>query len=243
MGWKDPYPLMRDGEYSIDVYIACLDGAQKALSNRLGVSSILHHDDFFVFHCTSTYLCRRAFDRLVANSEPDGIPLSERLRLYQEKVHPGTLLTKQIGSTYTASCYVNLYSLLLHRYEDIVGKTICIYSYGSGATASMYRLRVERPPRIDRDSMRRIDNRVKLDPQAFIELTQRYSSGYARFPFEPAVPGPPAARRLLSVPGSTSGGRRSYHFGLDKQAGDGRSIHQRPDAEKKTADTRDEIHK
>ena len=242
VGWKDPYPLMRDGEYSIDVYIACLDGAQKALSNRLGVSSILHHDDFFVFHCTSTYLCRRAFDRLVANSEPDGIPLSERLRLYQEKVHPGTLLTKQIGSTYTASCYVNLYSLLLHRYEDIVGKTICIYSYGSGATASMYRLRVERPPRIDRDSMRRIDNRVKLDPQAFIELTQRYSSGYARFPFEPQCRDhrQPDVYYLSRV---DEWGQRSYHFGLDKQAGDGRSIHQRPDAEKKTADTRDEIHK
>lgn len=35
VGWVDPFPLMRDGKHSIDVYTACLDGCQKALGERL----------------------------------------------------------------------------------------------------------------------------------------------------------------------------------------------------------------
>ena len=216
VGWKDPYPLMRDGKHSIDVYMACLDGAQRLLTDKLGVDSLLRHDDFFVFHCTSTYLCRRAFDRLVANSEPGGIALAEKIGLYKEKVEPGTLLTKQLGSTYTASCYVNLHSLLLNRYDDIVGKRICVYSFGSGATASMFRLRVRRPPRIDRDSMRRLDRRIRLDPEAFVELTQRYSGAYARFPFEPQCRDHRQAD-VYYLSRVDEWGQRFYHFGLDEQ--------------------------
>ena len=214
VGWKDPYPLMRDGKHSIDVYMACLDGAQQALSKRLGISSLLRHDDFFIFHCTSAYLCRRAFDRLAANSEPGGIPLAEKIRLYEEKAKPGTLLTKQLGSTYTASCYVNLYSLLLHRHEDIVGKSICVYSFGSGATASIYRLRVRRPPRIDRDAPRRLNDRVLLSPEDFIELTQRYSSGYARFPFKPQCREHQQSD-VYYLSRVDEWGKRFYHFGPD----------------------------
>ena len=214
VGWKDPYPLMRDGKHSIDVYMACLDGAQQALSQRLGIGSLLRHDDFFIFHCTSAYLCRRAFDRLAANSEPGGIPLAEKIRLYEEKAKPGTLLTKQLGSTYTASCYVNLYSLLLHCHEDIVGKSICVYSFGSGATASIYRLRVRRRPRIDRDAPRRLGERVLLSPEDFVELTQRYSSAYARFPFKPQCREhqQPDVYYLSRV---DEWGQRFYHFGPD----------------------------
>ena len=216
VGWKDSYPLMRDGKHSIDVYMACLDGAQRVLADKLGVDSLLRHDDFFVFHCTSTYLCRRAFDRLVANCEPCGIALTEKMGLYEEKVEPGTRLTRQLGSTYTASCYVNLYSLLLNRYDNIVGKRICVYSFGSGATASMFRLRVRRPPRIDRDSMRRLDRRIRLDPEAFVELTQRYSGAYARFPFEPQCRDHRQAD-VYYLSRVDEWGQRFYRFGLDDQ--------------------------
>ena len=216
VGWKDSYPLMRDGKHSIDVYMACLDGAQRVLADKLGVDSLLRHDDFFVFHCTSTYLCRRAFDRLVANCEPGGIALKEKMGLYEEKVEPGTRLTRQLGSTYTASCYVNLYSLLLNRYDDIVGKRICVYSFGSGATASMFRLRVRRPPRIDRDSMRRLDRRIRLDPEAFVELTQQYSGAYARFPFEPQCRDHRQAD-VYYLSRVDEWGQRFYRFGLDEQ--------------------------
>ncbi len=184
VGWKDSFPLMRDGKHSIDVYLTCLDGCQKALTEKLGISNLLRHDDYFVFHCTSTYLCKRAFDYLANNAEPD-ISLKERQELYQQKTNPSSLITKQIGSTYTASCYVNLYSLLLHERERIQGKTICVYSYGSGATASAYRLKVVDLPKFDWGALERLNQRQWYAPADFIKLTQDYSQTYGRFDFKP----------------------------------------------------------
>ena len=169
------------------------------LTGKLGVDSLLRHDDFFVFHCTSTYLCRRAFDRLVANSEPGGISLTEKIGFYKEKVEPGTLLTKQLGSTYTASCYVNLYSLFLNRYDDIVGKRICVYSFGSGATASMFRLRVRRPPEST-------GIRCSGSTGAYASTRRPSSSSPSGTPahmpasLRAAMPGPSAGRCLLPLP-------------------------------------------
>ena len=184
VGWKDSFPLMRDGKHSIDVYLTCLDGCQKALTQKLGISNLLRHDDYFVFHCTSTYLCKRAFDYLATNAEPD-LSLKERQALYQQKTNPSSLITQQIGSTYTASCYVNLCSLLIHERERIQGKTICVYSYGSGATASAYRLKVVDLPKFDWGVLERLNQRQWYTPENFIKLTQDYSQTYGRFDFKP----------------------------------------------------------
>ncbi|MGD1913795.1 MAG: hydroxymethylglutaryl-CoA synthase [Rivularia sp. (in: cyanobacteria)] len=184
VGWKDSFPLMRDGKQSIDAYMTCLDGCQKALTEKLGISNLLRHDDYFIFHCTSTYLCKRGFDRLAANAEPE-ISLKERQALYKQKTNPSSLITKQIGSSYTASCYVNLCSLLLHEKERITGKTICVYSYGSGSAASAYRLKVVDLPKFDWEILERLNQRQWYAPAEFIKLTQEYSSTYGRFDFTP----------------------------------------------------------
>ncbi|WP_256679948.1 type I polyketide synthase [Pseudomonas sp. Q1] len=184
VGWQDPFPLMRDGKHSIDVYTACLDGCQKLLTQRMGTDGLLRQHDHFVFHCTSTYLVKRAFDRIIENEEPR-LTLREKRTLFETMVQPSTLLTRQIGSTYTASVYVNLYSLLLNQYEDIVGKTVGIYSYGSGASASLYRLEVVKPPQIDRDINQALQSRRCYDPAAFVQLTQEYSNAYGRFDYVP----------------------------------------------------------
>lgn len=209
VGWKDSYPLMRDGQHSIDVYMQCLDGCQQALTRRLGGIDLLRQDDYFVFHCTSTYLCKRGFDRLVRNTGP-GLSLSEQRTLYQQKVHPGTLLTKQIGSTYTASTYVNLYSLFLHQHDGLADKTVCVYSYGSGATATMYRLRVMRPPAIDRAVTERLDRRIRLDPEPYLRLARLYSSSYGRFDFVPEDRGDREAD-VFHLERVDEWGQRYYH--------------------------------
>ncbi|WP_080424809.1 type I polyketide synthase [Burkholderia ubonensis] len=184
VAWHDPFPLMRDGKHSVDVYTACLDSCQNLLDQRLGGKGLLGKHDHFVFHCTSTYLIKRAFDRIIENEMPT-LPLREKRALYESMVHPSSLLTRQIGSSYTASVYVNLYSLLLNRYDDIVGKTIGVYSYGSGASASFYRLEVMKAPQIDLDVDVRLRERRRHDPSSFVQLTQEYSSAYGRFNYVP----------------------------------------------------------
>ena len=185
VGWKDSYPLMRDGKHSIDVYMESLDGCQQRLTEKLKGQCLLQSHDYFVFHCTSVYLCKRAFDQVVANSSLKELSLRERQRLYQEKVLPSTMLTRRIGSSYTASCYVNLYSLLVNACEEMMGKTICLYSYGSGSSASMFRLLVRELPHIDMNVSHQLDTRQQHTPSEFVSFVNQYSAGYGRFDFAP----------------------------------------------------------
>lgn len=72
-----------------------------------------------------------------------------------KKTSAATWITKRVGSSYTASCYTNLYSLFATIGEGMVGKRVVVYSYGSGSASTMYRLRVDRLPTFDRDVFQR----------------------------------------------------------------------------------------
>ncbi len=98
---------------------------------------------------------------------------------------PVTLITKQIGSSYTASCYANLFALLHHVGEEAIGKRIMVCSYGSGAASTLFRLTVEGLPDLGRNLEARLAARIAHRPEDFIETTKDYSDAYARFNFCP----------------------------------------------------------
>ena len=149
-------------------------------------------------HCTSTYLCKRAFMKtlevhekstgtkfglkeraelsvnhafsLVSRSYPSRRWLSVHGRVgrYETKGGPAARLTKRIGSTYTASCYVNLYSLLCSIEEgQMKGKRISVFSYGSGSASTMYHLEVRGSVKMDRTVFDRLSTRqpITVRPQ------------------------------------------------------------------------------
>jgi len=220
VGWKDAFPLMRDGKHSIDCYMQCLDGCAANLSKKLQVNrnhcrteikdadnktnndltnnapahdsagnvNLVTENDYFVFHCTSTYLCKRGFKRLCDISFPTGsLSLKDQLGLYTTRTEPSTWFTKRIGSSYTASCYTNLYSLLSTVQQGLVGKSILVFSYGSGSASSMYRLHVRALPAFDSQVAARLDARVKHQPASYLAMIAAYSSTYGKFGFKPSV--------------------------------------------------------
>jgi len=63
--------------------------------------------------------------------------------LYQTKVTPSTVLPKELGNTYTGSLYAGFCSLLFHKGDDLVGKRLVLFSYGSGLAATMFSIRVK----------------------------------------------------------------------------------------------------
>lgn len=163
--FKPPHseePVMPNPAESVDCYMTCLKGSYRALvkqiheqesnhkANELDPTT-LENDynldqsvDYFVSHATSTYLIKRAYKCFceLSYQKSASLTLKEQLNLHEVKTDPGTKITKRIGSTYTASTYTNLFSLLaVVGYEKLVNKTICVYSYGSGAAACMYRIR------------------------------------------------------------------------------------------------------
>jgi hydroxymethylglutaryl-CoA synthase len=64
---------------------------------------------------------------------------------YEERLKDSNMGSKLVGNTYTASVFFGLASLLDRvggRGELTPGKSIAVFSYGSGAIATMYRLSV-----------------------------------------------------------------------------------------------------
>jgi hydroxymethylglutaryl-CoA synthase len=59
---------------------------------------------------------------------------------FSSKVLPTCVVSKQIGNTYTASVYMNLANLLSSYGPSLLDKTITLFSYGSGALASMFEI-------------------------------------------------------------------------------------------------------
>eukprot|EP01026_Neomeris_dumetosa_P002652 TRINITY_DN10715_c0_g1_i7.p4 TRINITY_DN10715_c0_g1~~TRINITY_DN10715_c0_g1_i7.p4 ORF type:complete len:180 (+),score=15.59 TRINITY_DN10715_c0_g1_i7:77-541(+) len=65
-------------------------------------------------------------------------------QMYDQKTHPSSLLPIQCGNAYNASLYLGLASLLYNLVNkqsiSINGKSILMYSYGSGLCACIFKL-------------------------------------------------------------------------------------------------------
>lgn len=58
---------------------------------------------------------------------------------------PGLEFSKLIGNIYTGSLYLSLVSLLSQKnQEDLVGKRILMYSYGSGVSTTLFSIKILR---------------------------------------------------------------------------------------------------
>jgi hypothetical protein len=57
---------------------------------------------------------------------------------YNTKVAAGCEISKKIGNTYTASVYMNMAGLICSEGSKLASKSITLFSYGSGALASMF---------------------------------------------------------------------------------------------------------
>ncbi len=136
--------------------------------------------------------------------------MDEATRLFNKKVAPSLRLATRIGPQHTAATYTNLTSLLIHKGESLLGKTINVYSYGSGAASTMYRLKVKRLPGFVEDMHERLDKRCYLSAGAFDKIMDEYADTYARFNWSAKVHGsqPGGAYYLRDC---DKWGRRAYY--------------------------------
>ena len=197
-GWHVMAPIV-DGPGSIDVYFECLDAAQRGLVEKRGLSNVIEEADFCVFHLGSgPKFVKHAFERCQANAmgwhatksgrtrKYDGrLALDETTLLFDSKVAPSLRLATRIGPQHTVATYTGLTSLLIHegvrKRNAIVGKTINVFSYGSGAASTMYRLRVARMPGIVHDAHDVLDRRHYVGATEFDQIMSEYAETYARF--------------------------------------------------------------
>ena len=136
---------------------------QKAIRK---VESSITKTDYFLFHSPYNKLVQKSFGRMAFLDIAAGrlidekkeyakwtdMPLDETyedkelemkirdiaMPLYNQKVATGCEVSKNIGNTYTASVYMNLAGLVSTEGIKLAGKSIALFSYGSGAMASMF---------------------------------------------------------------------------------------------------------
>lgn len=112
--------------------------------------------------------------------------------IYKSKVVPGTLLATNVGNCYCGSTYASLLSLISNvPGENLLGKRIVVFSYGSGLASSMFSIRVKRP--LDHivaktAVMERLAKRIKVPPAEYIAIMEARERAHNRHSFFPESP-------------------------------------------------------
>ena len=132
--WRPHYrhtPLV-DGKYSALKYLQSMTKAWDDYIANGGRS----YNDFaqFCFHLPFARMGEKAHQRLASYNDVEAD---------QRKAEAGLTYTRQIGNCYAGSLYLSLVSLLENSTDDLSGKPIGLYSYGSGAVAEFFSAEVQ----------------------------------------------------------------------------------------------------
>ncbi len=163
--WRPNYreTALVDGQYSTRVYLSALEQTWRhyvALTGRKWT-------DFcrYCFHLPFTRIAEKGLVRL-ARMDGGPNPSSDEIR----RLVGETLTYNRVtGNTYAASLYEGLTSLLDTAEEDLSGKRIALFSYGSGCTAEFFSGTVMGGYR---QRLRGAVHRAMLDSRAALEYQQ-----------------------------------------------------------------------
>jgi hydroxymethylglutaryl-CoA synthase len=132
--WRPNYrsEALVDGKYSTMVYIQTLLKSWARYAEESG--RVLSDFDRFCYHIPFTKMAQKAHQKLVRKNEKQ--PLSpERMEML---LSDSLRYSRIVGNCYAGSMYVGLISLLETSQEDLSGKRIGFYSYGSGCVGEFF---------------------------------------------------------------------------------------------------------
>lgn len=184
----------------------------KKKNSDAGHNLTLRDFDYFLFHCPFAKQVEKAFLKIMYeeilknNYKAQNTTEMERLirekpdfneRVTQknlkevllsnetlEKLYPGLVLNKKVGNIYTGSLYLALASVINEKSnKDLANKRMFLYSYGSGAAASLFSIRLS--PDFNRDLVlntqhlrNMIEHRTKVDISKFEAMNHKRESIY-----------------------------------------------------------------
>lgn len=191
------------------------------------ITPAVRETDYFLFHSPYNKLVQKSFARLVyldilsgAESDPAGTlsrwrevapdrtyedkELEGALKalanpLYTSKVSLGCEISRQIGNTYTASVYMNLACLVSTLGDQLINKRVTLFSYGSGALASMFSIDpvpsngVEERFSLSKmqaalDISARLRNRKRCQPAELTAALEAREHAHGKAPLVPTFP-------------------------------------------------------
>ena len=175
--WRpnDSTTAIVDGALSVTAYLDSLTGAWTDLAAQGGPA--MTEIDRVLYHQPFTKMAKKAQVHLAGLTGEDietdivaGASSSTGPR--DTGLATSTLYNRRLGNSYTASLYAGLCSLLDHD-EDLAGKRIGFFSYGSGSVGEFFTTRVV--PGYEQHSRRQavteaLDARVPLSIDAYRAL-------------------------------------------------------------------------
>ncbi len=131
--WRPNYldEALVEGKYSSKLYLTMLEASWCDYANLSGRRFDDH--DYFCYHAAVPRLVEKAHQSLMKWNEKK-IPED----IWMRDINYSLAYGRIIGNSYTASLYVGLASLLDNVSEDLAGKRIGFYSYGSGCVAEFF---------------------------------------------------------------------------------------------------------
>jgi hydroxymethylglutaryl-CoA synthase len=166
--WRPNYrsEALVDGKYSTMVYIHALTESWKQYAELTGRS--LADFDRFCYHIPFTKMAEKAHHKLCHKF---------KMQIDKEQIH--ALLEESLrysritGNCYTGSMYVGLASLLDTAEEDLAGKRIGFYSYGSGCVGEFFSGVVQpgyREALYAEQHRNMLENRTELEYQQYEDI-------------------------------------------------------------------------
>ncbi|HIW90318.1 MAG TPA: hydroxymethylglutaryl-CoA synthase [Candidatus Corynebacterium avicola] len=173
--WRpnDSTTAVVDGHLSVGAYLDAVSEAWEDLQSQGGPA--IGDIDRVIYHQPYTKMAKKAQARL---REVSGDEISTALNPGDEVdgrdtgLETGSRYNRRLGNSYTASLYSCLASLIDHE-DDLVGKRIGLFSYGSGCV-SEFLTGVVQPGYLQRRNPERaatlLDSRVPVNIEEYREL-------------------------------------------------------------------------
>lgn len=213
------YPVV-DGKLSIQCYLNALDQCYKLYLSKCPDNFNLNKFDSFIFHTPYCKLVQKSLARLYLNdfinskSKDEDYPCLEQYKdinlkntyfdreveklfmersknIFEKMTKPSLLLASRVGNMYTPSVYSGLASYLVSLpLENLAGKKIGVFSYGSGLASSMYSIKI-----IDnglstlisnlKKSIDNLEKRIRVTPEQFTEVLEIRQKSLHQAPYIP----------------------------------------------------------
>jgi hydroxymethylglutaryl-CoA synthase len=131
--WRPNYrsTALVDGKYSTKVYLRCVRAAWQDFQQQ----SDLKFEDFnyFCYHLPFSRMAQKAHNHLANGNAHDLTG-----QALEQQISASLIYNRITGNSYTAAMYIGLVSLLDNTGENLSGKRIGFFSYGSGSVGEFF---------------------------------------------------------------------------------------------------------
>lgn len=131
--WRPNYceEAFVEGKYSSKMYLHCLEASWQHFHAQTQRS--FSEYDHFCYHTPVCRLAESGHKHLLKLNQATPDPAT-----IDQQIQPGLVYNRVTGNAYTAAVYTALVSLAENSKQDLTGKRVGIYAYGSGCVAEYF---------------------------------------------------------------------------------------------------------